>query len=451
MSVLKITGLKISRLHNYVDYDIKFNSDITFLYGENGCGKTTVLNIITYIITGKIYELFKFQFEVIKLTYCYDMDSKEENIKIFYDEDKLIIKCFGGENCIESSKIDFIDRIADDVDEIERYYFNEYEVLGEIRRTFNYLYLPLSRSGNYINDSRYFALHRRRKIDRYSRKEFFEDYDQKLFDVQNLVRDANNKMNFKLRDINERFTDEILKSYLDIDNIPDTSIIINYMKKLLDRNEIQKIKVDYSNVLKAIKKWDNNTEEKINHFFASLMTDIEDAKDKIPSISIDLLIKLSETIKITTIIEKAENTEHKKSKVTQPLNDFKNTVNKFLCSNNSKKEITINPEGCISLKTGYSKNVNIQNLSSGEKQIVTFFAYLIFGLEDTNQGIFIVDEPELSLHLSWQRKFIDSIIDLNKNIQLIFATHSPEMIGKYREKAVKLHPNIVEKSGEENE
>ena len=297
MSVLKITGLKISRLHNYVDYDIKFNSDITFLYGENGCGKTTVLNIITYIITGKIYELFKFQFEVIKLTYCYDMDSKEENIKIFYDKDKLIIKCFGGENCIESSKIDFIDRIADDVDEIERYYFNEYEVLGEIRRTFNYLYLPLSRSGNYINDSRYFALHRRRKIDRYSRKEFFEDYDQKLFDVQNLVRDANNKMNFKLRDINERFTDEILKSYLDIDNIPDTSIIINYMKKLLDRNEIQKIKVDYSNVLKAIKKWDNNTEEKINHFFASLMTDIEDAKDKIPSISIDLLIKLSQLSK----------------------------------------------------------------------------------------------------------------------------------------------------------
>ena len=52
-SNMKIKHFKIEKLHGYIDYNIKFNNDVTFLYGNNGCGKTTVLNIITSIITGK--------------------------------------------------------------------------------------------------------------------------------------------------------------------------------------------------------------------------------------------------------------------------------------------------------------------------------------------------------------------------------------------------------------
>ncbi|HAM1800983.1 TPA: ATP-binding protein, partial [Listeria monocytogenes] len=67
-------------------------------------------------------------------------------------------------------------------------------------------------------------------------------------------------------------------------------------------------------------------------------------------------------------------------------------------------------------------------------QIVIFYANLIFGVNENKRGIFIVDEPELSLHLSWQKLFIEKTIELNKNIQFIFATHSPEIIGKYYNK-----------------
>lgn len=66
---MKILELKITKLHDYIDYNIMFNKDVTFLYGDNGCGKTTVLNIITSIITGRVYELFKFRFNSIALTY----------------------------------------------------------------------------------------------------------------------------------------------------------------------------------------------------------------------------------------------------------------------------------------------------------------------------------------------------------------------------------------------
>ena len=43
-------------------------------------------------------------------------------------------------------------------------------------------------------------------------------------------------------------------------------------------------------------------------------------------------------------------------------------------------------------------------------------------------NVFIIDEPELSLHVQWQELFVDSIISANPNIQYVLATHSPSII-----------------------
>ena len=77
-------------------------------------------------------------------------------------------------------------------------------------------------------------------------------------------------------------------------------------------------------------------------------------------------------------------------------------------------------------------------MSSGEKQLIVFFANLIFGVNSNKSGIFVVDEPELSLHLSWQKVFIEKALKVSKNVQFIFATHSPEIVGKYRNKLKKI-------------
>lgn len=77
-------------------------------------------------------------------------------------------------------------------------------------------------------------------------------------------------------------------------------------------------------------------------------------------------------------------------------------------------------------------------MSSGEKQIVVFFAYLVFKANDYKGGTFIIDEPELSLHLRWQRSFCQSIVDAAPGLQMIFATHAPEIIGPYRNRCVVL-------------
>ena len=55
--------------------------------------------------------------------------------------------------------------------------------------------------------------------------------------------------------------------------------------------------------------------------------------------------------------------------------------------------------------------------------------HLIFYEDRTSPGIFIVDEPELSLHLGWQEIFVSSIREASPNTQFILATHSPTIIG----------------------
>ena len=43
----------------------------------------------------------------------------------------------------------------------------------------------------------------------------------------------------------------------------------------------------------------------------------------------------------------------------------------------------------------------------------------------------MIDEPEISLHIAWQKELMDDlrrVIQLNKNIQVIIATHSPQII-----------------------
>lgn len=58
----------------------------------------------------------------------------------------------------------------------------------------------------------------------------------------------------------------------------------------------------------------------------------------------------------------------------------------------------------------------------------------------------LIDEPELSLHIAWQKDFIEDLSNIikNKKINVIIATHSPYITGKYEENQIdlgELHKN----------
>jgi hypothetical protein len=50
-------------------------------------------------------------------------------------------------------------------------------------------------------------------------------------------------------------------------------------------------------------------------------------------------------------------------------------------------------------------------------------------LQRKQNSVLLLDEPEISLHLSWQRKLIDTLREINPNCQLIIVTHSPSIYG----------------------
>lgn len=82
------------------------------------------------------------------------------------------------------------------------------------------------------------------------------------------------------------------------------------------------------------------------------------------------------------------------------------------------------------LKVKSKDTILLSKLSSGEKQLLILFIEAL--LQKQRPYIFLADEPELSLHISWQRNIISAIRSINPNAQIIVATHSPEIAGKYR-------------------
>ena len=73
-------------------------------------------------------------------------------------------------------------------------------------------------------------------------------------------------------------------------------------------------------------------------------------------------------------------------------------------------------------------------LSSGEKQMLSFLCYNAFS---ENTAIFI-DEPELSLHVDWQRLLLPTLLEQGTGNQFVIATHSPFIYAKYPDKEIPL-------------
>lgn len=65
-------------------------------------------------------------------------------------------------------------------------------------------------------------------------------------------------------------------------------------------------------------------------------------------------------------------------------------------------------------------------LSSGEKQMLAILLTVL--VEDNQPYVLFMDEPEVSLHVEWQKKLIGLILSLNPNVQIILTTHSPAVI-----------------------
>lgn len=440
---MKITKLIVKELYGYYDYDVNFNSDVTFIYGLNGCGKTTILNITEAIITGQIYKLFEYKFKKIILEYSPKTAPENiQKISIASDGECLIIVFKNKEHILET-----INENREKMMDFEKtkYYFKKYTFLSEIKNVFNYVYLPLNRSSvvyDFDEENRYFY-HRNRTI---FIDESFDDSTNKdlaMNQIEKLIENSYRNINSQISEINDKFRNNILKSLLDVNEQYTSSndLFKEIIQEQANVSSIKQTKVAYIKILKDLSLINKDEEINFSEFFDSVCNDINKNRDRI---SATTLLKMNEVIKIKKIVSLAEETEKQKTTIRKPIEKFIQTMNDFITNDEEEKKIEINQMGHIYFTTKYNKTpISIQYLSSGEKQLLTFFANLIFKVDSKRSGIFVVDEPELSLHLSWQKIFVDKVLEIDKNIQLIFATHAPEIIGRRRNKMYRLDKKYV--------
>ena len=90
-----------------------------------------------------------------------------------------------------------------------------------------------------------------------------------------------------------------------------------------------------------------------------------------------------------------------------------------------------------------TEEITTWQLSSGEKQMLVILLSAL--VQDNNPAIIFMDEPEISLHFDWQKKLIQYVLELNPNVQIILATHSPAVVmDGWHDKVFNVRDLIVE-------
>lgn len=454
-----ITRLHIEKLHGLYDYDVAFNKDLTFLIGENGCGKTTVLDIVSSIVTGRIYKLAEYKFEKISLFYRRDHARKVDEVCIIPNGDDyvvILVKEGRKETVRDIRSIIEASSREDDELSLDRRFMGMYDIPRHLRQLFNYIYLPLSRnSQDGIDVFDNMAYRRRRSIYYADRDVVNRNYlNESLRYVENIVRTGCMRISNLENSINARFRSSIFTSSLKVTSEYDIKSFLNSMFDVNTLSGIEKGKAEYVKTLKSIGEWNDDVEKRVEDFFkkyTSVFMQAQNDKDAKHSFTIDFLMMNNEFNRIKEIASQAQKIEIEKEKAKAPITSFLSTVNRFFELSEDKKRVRISDEGRVEIE-GLSpyRRISLYDLSSGEKQIIIIFACLIFGLPANSSGIYIIDEPEASLHLAWQRIFVNSIQKVNSSIQLIFATHAPEVIGKYSDKTVPLK-KVITHTREERE
>ncbi|MEZ5944127.1 MAG: AAA family ATPase [Planctomycetaceae bacterium] len=122
--------------------------------------------------------------------------------------------------------------------------------------------------------------------------------------------------------------------------------------------------------------------------------------------------------------------------------DLQQRLTTFLRIINSlykRKSVTLTPGDGIAVHDSAGEPLDMELLSSGEKQLMLLLCNIL--VATTGASIFIIDEPELSLNVKWQRQLVDDLLALvqQTQVQFVMATHSIELLSKHKECVVQLN------------
>ena len=154
---------------------------------------------------------------------------------------------------------------------------------------------------------------------------------------------------------------------------------------------------------------------------ANLVTELDWQLFKLQRKYLDYQVNIGNRI-ISVLQRGAPDAAAEAQAISEPKKKFQDIIDD-LFSDTGKKIIRTENEIRFSQ---IGEELYPYQLSSGEKQMLAILLTVL--IEDNRPYVLFMDEPEVSLHVEWQKRLIDLILDLNENVQIILTTHSPAVV-----------------------
>lgn len=443
---MKLERFQGTAINGYLNFDVSFLEGLTFLTGINGTGKTSALNAIASLLMPRLDYLATQQFDSISVL----IEESGEPVRLWAEklEDVTVLRC---------------SKFPDTEIEFETYYDTSEFGIYKSKELENEHYKKLldlhakNEIMQYILDlptPMFLGLDRRsRSLDsdntiprRFSNRQrtvrknnifgttLVGSLSEALYFAENTILDCIRRkssldkkfrdtlifelLNFPLTEFTGFREDDV---YFSEDQLAITKENVYRIPKLLDLDN-DAITVRLNEIFKFI---EDNIEA------ASEFSEDDDFEDTWESPAFRARLALSENrsslAKINTLSELVKEYTEEISQIYQIVHNFVDKVNSFILD--SEKTLQFDDRGILSFSVGDETNQrDLRTLSSGEIQLIVIFAHLYFNPETKKANVFIIDEPELSLHVQWQAKFVDAILSSSERTQFIMATHSPTVI-----------------------
>lgn len=129
--------------------------------------------------------------------------------------------------------------------------------------------------------------------------------------------------------------------------------------------------------------------------------------------------------------------------VHRSLRAFLDVINGFY----ERKSVRLTVEKGVQVFDEDEKELMPALLSSGEKQLLLLLCNILVASD--RPSLFVIDEPEISLNVKWQRELIDSLLQLvgSSHVQFVFATHSIELLTRHKSCVLRLQDRSTRRQG----
>jgi predicted ATP-binding protein involved in virulence len=441
---MKLIRFSAKGIHGFLNFSIKFNKDLTLLTGINGSGKTSALNAIVALITPDLAVLANLDFKELKLEINNDDATlsisalKVENritLSVSSSEQSLTFSCYVGDPELplhrqsEAENEHYRELLA---------YTADNPVVKTIASLPTPMFLGLDRRARFDEDVARRARSPISRARRSARNVFGGSLARSLDDAADLAETRYRDTLIESGSLTERLQRELLLDLLNVSVDDSFSLSLPNRARLKEIADLKRNLDPLATILRLPKQ---EVKDKITPFLDSLASFAEKLH---PEKSIKDILESPEenSSEVSSLFSWSSNQTHLKrinaisdivkkynayrSSLMAPVDKYLKLIDKFL--GDGGKSIKFNDRGYIFVEIeGVEGERPISSLSSGEAQIFVILTHLSFN-PYAQRNVFIIDEPELSLHVQWQELFVESLREANPKIQYIMATHSPSII-----------------------